>query len=260
MTIMLACAVALPVSVWAVSANEFATVLSIIPTVLGTMMAITFMSIDGVFHRMNKNAMAARLVKTMPGKCVACNDPILPKEDHSNYHFMGDYWTSHTGTLSVHHNPECAGAGLGFLEKYSQEDDKNIMTAVHRIGDRTYSYDFIINEDGFWFKISAPYDRLNDATISFLRAYRRSHDVVLAVRYGADKPDRIPILLPEQSPHIDQAEFSGKARQKAILEAETIANRGVAVLGCSGIQEAKILSQYARDTFAGLKAGSPVAA
>ena len=260
MTIMLACAIALPVSVWAVSADEFATALSIIPVALGTMTVIMFMDIEGTFHRMNKNAMAARLVKTMPGKCVACNEPILPREDHSDYHFMGDYWTSHTGTLSVHHNPECASSGLGFLEKYSQEDDKNIMTAVHRISNRTYSYDFLVNDDGFFFKISAPFDRLNDATISFLKAYRRSPDVVLAVRHGADKPDRIPILLPAKSPHIDQAEFSGKARQKAILEAETIADRGVAVLGCSGIQEAKILSQYARDTFAGLKAGSPVAA
>ena len=92
------------------------------------------------------------------------------------------------------------------------------------------------------------------------RAYRRSPDVVLAVRHGGDKSNRIPILLPAKSPHIDQAVFSGKAREKAMLESEAIADRGVAVLGCSRIQEAKILSQYARDTFIEFKAGSPVVA
>ena len=179
-------------------------------------------------------------------------------DDHSNYHFVRDYWTSHTGTLSVHHRPECAGAGLGFLEKYSQDDDNNTMVAVHRIGNMTYSYDFLVNEDGFWFKISAPYDKVNDATISFLKAYRRSKDIVLAVRRWGDKSNRIPILLPAKSPHIDQAVFSGKARKKAMLEAEAIADRGVAVLGRNQIQEARILSRYARATFIKLNAGSPM--
>ena len=256
--IILTCAVALPVSVKVVFADDDTTLMSMFLAVFGSMVAFTTMSFVGTFWRMEKNALSARLTKAMPGKCVACGKPILPGENRSDYHFVRDNWTTHTGTLSVHHNPECAGAGLGFLEKYSQEDDKNTMVAVHRIGDRTYLYDFLVNDNGFFFKISAPHDTLNDATISFLRAYRRSHDVVLAVRHGTYTPDRIPILLPAQSPHINQAEFSGKAHQKAIREAETVADRGVAVLGCSGIQEAKILSQYARDTFIEFSAGSPV--
>ena len=101
---------------------------------------------------------------------------------------------------------------------------------------------------------------MNDATISFLRTYRRSHDIMLVVRHGGDKSNRIPILLPAKSPLINQAAFSEKARKKAMLEAEAIADRGVAVLGCSRIQEAKILSRYARVTFIEFKAGSPVVA
>ena len=257
--IILACAVTLPVTVNAAFADHDKTLMSIAAAVFGAMMSIGFLLIFGIFYRMNKSALAAKLVKTMPNQCVTCNKPIMSSENHSDYHFVQNDWTSHIGTLSVHHKPECTGVGLKFLEKHSRDDDKNCMTAVHRIDGKTYSYDFFMNKDGLWFKISTPYDTLHDATIKFLRTYRRSPDVVLALRHGADKPDRIPILLSTKNPHIDQATFTGKAHKKAMQEADTMADRGVAVLGCSQIQEAKILSQYAKDTFIGLKASRAIA-
>ena len=213
---------------------------------------------NGIINRMDINTLVAKLIKTMSNQCVACGKPILPGENHSDYHFVQNHWTSHIGTLSVHHKPECAGAGLGFLEKHSQDADKRNMIAVHRIGNRTYSLAFLMKDGKFWFSISTPYNKPYDATIDFLRTYRRSPDVVLAVRHGSDKSSRIPILLSAKSPHIDQMAFAGKTRQKAMKKAEVTADREMSVLGCNQTQEIKILSQYARNTFVGLKASRAI--
>ena len=258
--IILACAVALPVLVTVAFSDTTATFVTTMIAMFATMVVIVNMILYGKFRRLNRNALAARLVKTMPGQCIACDKPILTGEDHSDYHFVQDLWASHVGTLSVHHKPECAGAGLEFLEKHSQEDGKNRMIAVHRIDGKTYSYDFLVDENGFWFRTFTPYGDPHDATIAFLRTYRCSPDVVLAVRRGSDKSSHIPILLSAKSPHIDQMAFAGKSRQNAMKKAEATADREMSVLGGNLDQETAVLAQYARATFIGLKASRAITA
>lgn len=243
--------VAFPAMEWIVLAGTF--------TLFGIVVTYAGLTDNGTINRMNINTLVAKLIKTMPNQCVACGKPILPGEDHSDYHFVQNHWTSHIGTLSVHHKPECAGAGLRFLEKHSQDADKRNMIAVHRIGNRTYSLAFLMKDGKFWFNIATPYNRPYDATIDFLKTYRRSPDVVLAVRRGTDKSSCIPILLSAKSPHIEQMAFAGKSRQNAMRKAEATADREMSVLGCNQTQEIKILSQYARDTFIGLKASRAIA-
>ena len=257
-TIILACAVALPVSVTVAFSDITVTFVTTVIALFGAMAVLVNMILCGQFRRLSRNALASRLVKTMPGQCIECNKPILTGEDHSDYHFVQDLWTSHIGTLSVHHKPECAGAGLEFLEKCSQGAGKNRMIAVHRIDGKTYSYDFLVDENRFWFRTFTPHGDPHDATIAFLRTYRRSPDVVLAVRHGAGKSNQIPILVSTKNQHIDQAAIAGKARQKAMLEAETMADRGMTVVGGNLDQETTVLSQYARATFIEFNAGSPV--
>ena len=260
-TIILACAIGLTVSVEAAFADMMITTGVGAFSAFMSFLGIMFLALFGAFNRMSRNALATRLIKTMPGKCIACNKPILPSEDHSDYHIVNYYWTSHIGTLSVHHRPECTNVGIEFLEKHSKKLDKGSMIAVHRIGDRTYSYDFLVDKKGFWFIVKTPeYDKWHDATIAFLRTYRRSPDVVLAVRLGADESYRIPILVSTKNQHIDQAAIAGKARQKAMLEAETMADRGMTVVGGNLDQETTVLAQYARATFIEFNAGSPVVA
>ena len=260
-TIILACAVGLSISVEVAFADWKITFVVGVLSAFVSFFGIILLTLYGTFDRMSRNALAARLIKTMPGKCIACNRPILPGEDHSDYHIVNYYWTSHVGTLSVHHKPECAGAGLKFLEKHSQEDGKNRMVAVHRIDGKTYSYDFLINENRFWFRTFTPeYGKPHDATIAFMRTYRRLPDVVLAVRHGTGKSNQIPILMSTKSPHIDQATLAGKARQKAMQEAETTADFRMAVMGSNLDQETTILAQYARATFIGLKASRAITA
>ncbi len=260
-TIILACAIGLSISVEVAFADWTITLMVGMFSAFVSIFGIMLLAAIGTFNRMSRNALAARLIKTMPGKCIACNKPILPGEDHSDYHIVNYYWTSHIGTLSVHHRTECTDVGIEFLEKHSKKLDKGSMTAVHRIGDRTYSYDLLVDKKGFWFIVKTPeYDKWHDATIAFLRTYRRSPDVVLAVRRGVDESDRIPILVSTTNPHINQAALAGKARQKAMLEAETMADRGMAVVGGNLDQETTVLAQYARATFIEFNAGSPVVA
>ena len=239
----------------AVFENGLLSAMIIVLGVPGMIGLITWMGACGIADRLFRKAIAKTLARRAPGPCLACGGSIKSSENRSDYHIMNDAYHDSLGTMSIHHSSECIAAGLRALTKCSTDYGRHHMTAMHHIGPKTFTYDFVAGpKRGFRFKTVTDDDTMHDATAAFLKAYRHDRSVVLATLHDAGAPVRMPILLPATNSSIDQRALASKKHKKALADAEAKAIHAIAMLGKNPFDVVVVLADYATATLAKLKA------